>query len=120
MSTEPGSRKLHYTLKDDPDSRPLEQVVLLPVDVDVYEMSAGGVKEEVPDAQFLLGGVHPTFMWQEILDAPDSPVDFIIRGESEQTVDQLMRVLSNGGDPATVPGIVWRTRHRPTSLSSLF
>jgi hypothetical protein len=43
------SGKLHYTLKDDPDSRPLEQVVLLPVDVDVYEMSAGGVKEEVPE-----------------------------------------------------------------------
>ena len=66
------------------------------------------VKEELPEAQFLLGGVHPTFMWQEILDAPDSPVDFIIRGESEQTVDQLLRVLTHGGDPATVPGIAWR------------
>jgi hypothetical protein len=41
--------KVHYTLEQDPGSRPLERVVLLPVDVDVYEMSAGGVKEEVPE-----------------------------------------------------------------------
>lgn len=47
-ATTPNS-KLHYSLKEDPGSRTLEQVVLLPVDIDVYEMSAGGVKEEVPE-----------------------------------------------------------------------
>jgi hypothetical protein len=41
--------KVHYTLRDNPQSRPLRQVVLLPVDVNVKEMSAGGVQEEVPD-----------------------------------------------------------------------
>jgi len=41
--------KMHYTLKEHPDSRPLRQVVLLPVDVNVKEMSAGGVQEEVPE-----------------------------------------------------------------------
>lgn len=43
------SAMVHTTIKQDPGSRPLEQVVLLPVDVDVYELSAGGVKEEVPE-----------------------------------------------------------------------
>ncbi len=43
------SAKLHYTIKQEPGSRPLQQVVLMPVDVDVYEMSTGGVKEEVPE-----------------------------------------------------------------------
>jgi len=43
------SAKVHYTIKQEPGSRPLRQVVLLPVDVDVYELSAGGVKEEVPE-----------------------------------------------------------------------
>lgn len=43
------SAKVHYTIEQDPDSRPLQQVVLLPVDIDVYEMSAGGVREEVPE-----------------------------------------------------------------------
>jgi hypothetical protein len=41
--------KVHYTLRENPDSRPLRQVVLLPVDVNVKEMSAGGVEEEVPE-----------------------------------------------------------------------
>jgi uncharacterized lipoprotein YmbA len=41
--------KVHYTLKDNPESRPLRQVVLLPVDVNVKEMSAGGMQEEVPE-----------------------------------------------------------------------
>jgi hypothetical protein len=43
------SAMVHQSIKQAPGSRPLEQVVLLPVDVDVYEMSAGGVKEEVPE-----------------------------------------------------------------------
>jgi hypothetical protein len=43
------SARVHYTLKQDPGSRPLQQIVLLPVDVDVYELSAGGVREEVPE-----------------------------------------------------------------------
>lgn len=41
--------RVHYTLKDDPQARPLAQVVLLPIDIDVYELSAGGVREEVPE-----------------------------------------------------------------------
>ncbi|HED16096.1 MAG TPA: hypothetical protein ENI64_04665, partial [Gammaproteobacteria bacterium] len=41
--------KLHYTLKDDPKSRPIKSAVLLPVDVDVSEMSLGGIVEEVPE-----------------------------------------------------------------------
>jgi anaerobic magnesium-protoporphyrin IX monomethyl ester cyclase len=73
------------------------------------------VKEEVPDATFLLGGVHPTFMWREILEDPDSPVDYIIRGEGEKTVEELLGALINGGDPAAVSGIAWRDNGKPES-----
>jgi anaerobic magnesium-protoporphyrin IX monomethyl ester cyclase len=66
------------------------------------------VKEEVPEATFILGGVHPTFMWQELLDAPGCPVDFIVRGEGEKTVEQLLRALLNGGDVADVAGLAYR------------
>jgi hypothetical protein len=41
--------RVHHTIQQDPGSRPLQQVVLMPVDVDVYEMSTGGIKEEVPE-----------------------------------------------------------------------
>jgi anaerobic magnesium-protoporphyrin IX monomethyl ester cyclase len=67
------------------------------------------VKEEVPEATFILGGVHPTFMWQELLDAPDSPVDYIVRGEGEKSTEELLRVLVDGGDPSTVAGLAHRT-----------
>ncbi len=43
------SPQVHHSLVDKPASRPLQQVVLLPIDVDVYEISAGGVREEVPE-----------------------------------------------------------------------
>ena len=66
------------------------------------------VKEELPDAKYILGGVHPTFMWQELLDAPDSPVDIIVRGEGERTTEQLFKALGNGGDLAAVDGLAYR------------
>jgi len=41
--------KLHYTLKEDPKARPIKRAVLLPVDVDVSELTLGGSMEEVPE-----------------------------------------------------------------------
>jgi anaerobic magnesium-protoporphyrin IX monomethyl ester cyclase len=66
------------------------------------------VKEELPEAVYILGGVHPSFMWQELLEADDSPVDFIVKGEGEKTLEELLGVLLNGGDPAAVNGIAYR------------
>jgi anaerobic magnesium-protoporphyrin IX monomethyl ester cyclase len=66
------------------------------------------VKEECPDAKFILGGVHPTFMWRELLEDEESPVDCIVRGEGERTVEQLLRALTNGGDPGEVAGVAYR------------
>lgn len=67
------------------------------------------VKEEVPEATYLLGGVHPTFMWKELLEEPNSPVDYIVRGEGEQTVEELLGVLTRGGNLEEVNGIAWRS-----------
>jgi len=69
------------------------------------------VKEEVPDATYILGGVHPTFMWREVLEGEGSPVDFVVRGEGERTTEELLRVLVAGGDPGTVAGLA----HRPAA-----
>jgi anaerobic magnesium-protoporphyrin IX monomethyl ester cyclase len=72
------------------------------------------VKEEVPEATYILGGVHPTFMWREILEAPDSPVDFIVRGEGEKTIEELLRVLESGDEPSGVAGIAYKRDDGPT------
>jgi anaerobic magnesium-protoporphyrin IX monomethyl ester cyclase len=65
------------------------------------------VKEELPDSLYILGGVHPTFMWQEVLGADDSPVDIIVRGEGERTVEEMFRALEGDGDLGAVPGLAF-------------
>jgi len=74
------------------------------------------VKEEVPEVTYVLGGVHPTFMWREVLaegDAGSSPVDYVVRGEGERTIEELLRTLVAGGDPGAVAGIAWRPGDGP-------
>jgi anaerobic magnesium-protoporphyrin IX monomethyl ester cyclase len=66
------------------------------------------VKEELPDATYFLGGVHPTFQWKEILEAEDSPVDVVVCGEGEKTVEEMLRALEAGRGLADVPGLAYR------------
>jgi anaerobic magnesium-protoporphyrin IX monomethyl ester cyclase len=66
------------------------------------------VKQELPGATFILGGVHPTFMWKELLEADESPLDIIIRGEGEKTVDEMFRALLDGGGLGRVDGLAYR------------
>ncbi len=56
----------------------------------------------------ILGGVHGSFMFREILEAPDCPADFIVRGEGEATLPELLDCLAAGDDPGKVPGLAFR------------
>ena len=47
-------------------------------------------KEVNPDIVTLLGGPHPTFMFKEILGDTESRPDVILRGESEETLRELL------------------------------
>jgi anaerobic magnesium-protoporphyrin IX monomethyl ester cyclase len=60
-----------------------------------------------PDTVTILGGVHPTFMFAEVLKS-SSAVDYVIIGEGEVTLRQLLATLDGGGDPATVSGLAFR------------
>ncbi|MFZ2949855.1 MAG: cobalamin-dependent protein [Desulfuromonadaceae bacterium] len=64
-------------------------------------------KRTRPDAVTILGGVHPTFMYEEVL-ASSVAVDFIVIGEGEVTLRHLLEVLKAGGNPETVAGIAFR------------
>jgi len=79
------------------------------------------VKEELPGATYILGGVHPTYMWRELLE-PGSPIDFVVRGEGEATIEELLRLLAGGeGELPAIAGLAYRdaageavaTRARP-------
>lgn len=60
-----------------------------------------------PDVVTILGGVHPTFMYEEVLTT-SLAVDYIVCGEGEITLRELLGVLEAGGDPAAVPGLAFR------------
>lgn len=64
-----------------------------------------------PSTTTILGGVHPTFLYEECLepDGADIPaVDFCVRGEGEATFRELLECLLENGDPSKVRGIAFR------------
>ncbi|QWV92806.1 cobalamin-dependent protein [Geomonas oryzisoli] len=64
-------------------------------------------KTLAPATVTILGGIHPSFMYLEILES-SAAVDYIVIGEGEQTLARLIQALERGEDPAGVPGIAYR------------
>src|SRR3954452_21757222 len=56
-----------------------------------------------PHARGVVGGYHPSLAPEAY--ARCSEIDFIVRGEGEQTFCQLLRVLESGGDAAPGGGV---------------
>ncbi|MEW6427885.1 MAG: cobalamin-dependent protein [Thermodesulfobacteriota bacterium] len=69
-------------------------------------------KEIRPDVVTVIGNVHATFCYGELLADPDTPVDYVVRGEGEQTLVALLACLDAGDDPARVAGIAFRAEGR--------
>ncbi|HEY9247081.1 MAG TPA: radical SAM protein, partial [Candidatus Methanoperedens sp.] len=63
-----------------------------------------------------LGGIHPTFCWDEILLRDGEFVDFIIRGEGEITTTELLDHVFNGKD-LDIPGIAYSKNGRIESTA---
>ncbi len=54
-------------------------------------------RELAPNAKLILGGIHGTFMYAEVLkEAPW--IDYIVRGEGEEIIVNLMRSIEAGTD----------------------
>ncbi|VVB86929.1 Ribosomal protein S12 methylthiotransferase RimO [uncultured archaeon] len=63
-------------------------------------------KEVNPGIITLLGGIHPAFCWEEILQKDGNAVDYIIRGEGEITTTELLDYIFSGKHP-DLPGIAF-------------
>lgn len=62
------------------------------------------IRVALPDCVLILGGYHATFASERILR--DYPfVDFIIKGEGEFSLLQLLQCIETGADPSNVDGI---------------
>lgn len=67
-------------------------------------------KHMLPACKTVLGGIHPTLMWQQILDEYPE-VDYIVRGEGEETLYDLVI----GKSLPNITGLAWRKNNRPLS-----
>jgi anaerobic magnesium-protoporphyrin IX monomethyl ester cyclase len=65
-------------------------------------------KDLNPRIVTVVGNVHPTFCYEEILKEHYSYVDFIVRGEGEETMVELMDAISAKRDMSKVKGIAYR------------
>lgn len=75
-------------------------------------------KEVNPAVVTILGGVHPSFLYKEVLE--NAYVDYVVREEGEETLKELLLALDADKDPGQVEGIAYRvgreivaTRPRP-------
>lgn len=65
-------------------------------------------KDVDPGIVTVIGGPHPTFMYEEILADPENRADFVLRGEMEATLVELMDAVASGGTAAEVAGVAFR------------
>ena len=63
-------------------------------------------KQADPDITTIIGGVHPSFLYDEVLQDP--AVDYVVREEGEETLVELLQALEGGGDVGAVRGIAYR------------
>jgi anaerobic magnesium-protoporphyrin IX monomethyl ester cyclase len=64
------------------------------------------IKELDPDLPIIAGGIHPSIADSFILDS--SKVDYVVRGEGERALPELLNALEKGGDIKAIKGVSWR------------
>ena len=65
------------------------------------------VKRVDPNIKVVMGGIHATFMYQQVL--ANLPVDIIVRFEGELTFLELVKALESGSDLKAVKGIAFKS-----------
>jgi anaerobic magnesium-protoporphyrin IX monomethyl ester cyclase len=67
------------------------------------------LREALPDAWIIYGGVFPTYHWRDILNE-EPQIDVIVRGEGEETAPRLIAALETGRPLLAVRGIAFRDK----------
>ena len=65
------------------------------------------VRSALPQTWIVYGGVFPTYHWSEIMEQ-EPEIDFIVRGEGEETIVRLAAALEQKQSLEWVSGIVFR------------
>ncbi len=67
---------------------------------------ARAVRARMPGAAIVMGGHHATALPGEVLSCP--AVDFVLRGEAEESLPRLARALLGSAPPEGIPGLCRR------------
>ena len=70
-------------------------------------------KDIDPAVVTVIGNVHPTFCYEEIFRDHHGYVDYIVRGEGEETMADLLQTLDARGDLSKVRGLIYHDSGRP-------
>jgi anaerobic magnesium-protoporphyrin IX monomethyl ester cyclase len=68
--------------------------------------TAREIKARCPNVFTVIGGPHATSCPGDFLP-DDGAVDYVVRGEGEETFARLIEALSGSGDPTGIPGITF-------------
>ena len=49
-----------------------------------------------PSTTTIMGGIHPTYMYDELFDLAEGALDFVVRGEGEKTIAEFLSTHSGG------------------------
>ncbi|EKQ52490.1 MAG: Fe-S oxidoreductase [Methanobacterium sp. Maddingley MBC34] len=90
----------------------LVAVTALTPTIDKAMQTAELAKKTCPQATVVMGGYHPTFNYQEMLER--DYVDIVVMGEGEYTMLELVETLDEGGDLKNVKGIAYKDVVTPT------
>lgn len=69
--------------------------------------AARKIREHVPEIPIIWGGIHATTMPEQTMENPF--VDFIVQGEGEETLPELLECIAAAKLPVGVPGTVYES-----------
>ncbi len=70
------------------------------------------IREHLPGVSIIIGGVFPTYHYNEILEK-NPQIDYIVCGEGEAIIVELITALKQGTSPEVVKGIAFRLNGVP-------
>ncbi len=68
--------------------------------------TAATIRKWNPDISIVMGGHHPTLFPEAVIASPS--VDYVLRGEGEETLPLLCRALEHGTPVDQIPGIAFQ------------
>jgi len=72
---------------------------------------ARGLKSRHPDVPVIWGGNFPSLYPQPVVRAPY--IDWVVRGQGERTLVELLDLLRTGGDPKSIAGLAFQDGREP-------